>query len=174
MTMKTTLSALAVLGLSIASAQVTASLSGTVMDQSGAAISGANVTVRNLESGSARDTVTDGRGYYQFSSLPVGAYGINVTKAKFAGEVRSGIRLSVGQDATVDLNLRIGESSEQITVTGDAAMVSPTNGDVTGLVGEKQIKDLPLNGRSYDELMTLDPGVVNFTWEKTGGVGVSN
>jgi len=61
-----------------------------------------------------------------------------------------------------------------VTVTGEAPLVSATPTATAGLVGERQVKDLPLNGRSYDELLTLNPGVVNFTWEKTGGVGISN
>ena len=64
------------------------------------------------------------------------------------------------------MQLRVGESSQQTTVSGDAPVVGVTNADVSGLVGERQIKDLPLNGLSYDELLTLNPGVVNFTWEK--------
>src|SRR5262249_39796933 len=87
---------------------------------------------------------------------------------------RSGIHLVVAQTAIVNLELRIGESSQQVTVVADAPLVGVTTADIGGLVGEKQIKDLPLNGRSYDQLLTLNPGVVNFTWEKTGGVGVSN
>ena len=59
-------------------------------------------------------------------------------------------------------------------MTGDAPLVGVTTANISGLVGEQQIKNLPLNGRSYDELLTLNPGVVNFTWEKTGGIGVSN
>ena len=82
--------------------------------------------------------------------------------------------LVVGQSATVDLSLRVGGASQEVTVNADAPLVSVATRDITGLVGEQQIKDLPLNGRSYDELLTLNPGVVNFTWEKTGGIGVSN
>jgi len=59
-------------------------------------------------------------------------------------------------------------------VSGDAPLVGVTTESAVGLVSERQIKNLPLNGRSYDELLTLNPGVVNFTWEKTGGIGVSN
>ena len=70
--------------------------------------------------------------------------------------------------------LQLGQVTEQIKVNADAPIVSTTPADISGLVGEQQVKDLPLNGRSYDELMTLNPGVVNFTWEKTGGIGVSN
>jgi len=72
------------------------------------------------------------------------------------------------------MELPVGESSQQVTVNGDAPLVGVTTGDTSGLVGEQQIKNLPLNGRSYDELLSLNPGVVNFTWEKTGGIGVSN
>ena len=95
-------------------------------------------------------------------------------KAGFTEEVRTGVHLVVGQSATVDMELQVGESSQQVTVNGDAPLVGVTTEDISGLVGEQQVKDLPLNGRSYDELLTLNPGVVNFTWEKTGGIGVSN
>ena len=80
----------------------------------------------------------------------------------------------VGQDATVDLSLPVGNVSEQVTVEGDASMVNATTQDISGLIGEKEVKELPLNGRSYDLLLTLNPGIVNFTGEKTGGIGVSN
>ena len=95
-------------------------------------------------------------------------------KAGFAEAVRTGIRLVVGQDARVDLTLLVGAMSEEMKVTGDAAIVTVTTQDISGLVGEQQVKDLPLNGRSYDLLLTLNPGILNFTAEKTGGIGVSN
>ena len=119
-------------------------------------------------------TLSDAAGRYQFPALPVGRYELRGAKPGFTEEVHTGIQLAVGQSATVDLTLKVGESSQEVTVKGDAAIVSATTGNISGLVGEQQIKDLPLNGRSYDELLTLNPGVVNFTWEKTGGIGVSN
>ncbi len=155
-------------------AQVSATLSGTVEDQSGAVISGVQVTAKNLDTGASRSSITDSQGHYQFFSLPVGQYEIRGSKTGFAEEVRTGVHLVVGQSATVDLNLRVGESSQQVTVNADAPLVGVTTANISGLVGEQQIKNLPLNGRSYDELLTLNPGVVNFTWEKTGGIGVSN
>ncbi len=155
-------------------AQVTAVLSGTVTDQSGAFVSGANITAKNADTGASRSALTDARGHYEFSSLPVGNYEVRGAKSGFTEEVRGGIRLAVGQNAIVDITLQVGESSQQITVEGDAPVVGVTTADISGLVGEQQVKNLPLNGRSYDELLTLNPGVVNFTWEKTGGVGVSN
>ncbi len=78
------------------------------------------------------------------------------------------------QTATVDLTLRVGESNQQITVNEDAPLVSVATTDISGLIAQRQIRDLPLNGRSFDLLLTLNPGIVNFTWEKTGGIGVSN
>lgn len=159
---------------SAATAQVSASLSGTVTDPSGAAVSGAAVTVKDMHTEVQRDTVTDAAGRYEILALPVGEYEIAVKKQGFAEEVRRGIQLAVGQDATVDLRLNVGEVSQQIIVEADAPPVSVTTADISGLVGERQVKDLPLNGRSFDELVTLNPGVVNFTSEKTGGTGVSN
>lgn len=160
--------------ITAAHAQVSANISGTVADPSGATVSAAAVRVKNIDTGAIRTTVTDSYGHYQVLSLPVGEYEIRVNKPGFAEELRTGVHLVVGQDAAIDFKLRLGESSHQVTVNGDAPLVSVTTADVSGLVGQQQVKDLPLNGRSYDELLTLNPGVVNFTSEKTGGVGVSN
>jgi hypothetical protein len=155
-------------------AQVSADLSGTVTDQSGAIVAGARVTVKNLDTGLSRTSSTGQSGRYGFFALPVGLYEIRVTKDGFAEGVRSGIRLAVGQEASADLSLHVGHVTEEVRVNEDAPVVNLTTQDISGLVGERQVKDLPLNGRSYDLLLTLNPGVVNFTWEKTGGVGVSN
>ena len=155
-------------------AQVSATLSGTVTDQSGAVISAAAISAKNTDTGAARDAVTDTAGHYRLSALPLGEYEIRAKKTGFSDEVRQGVRLAVGQEAAVDFSLHVGESSQALTVNADAPPVSLTTADITGLVGQEQIADLPLNGRSFDELMSLNPGIVNFTWEKTGGIGVSN
>ncbi|HET6178836.1 MAG TPA: carboxypeptidase-like regulatory domain-containing protein [Candidatus Sulfotelmatobacter sp.] len=161
-------------GASSAWAQVSASLSGTVTDPSGAAISAATVTATNVDTALSRQAQTDQTGGYRLWALPVGQYELRVQKDGLAQGIRTGIRLVVGQDARVDLSLRIGQVSEQVKVTGDVPVVNLTTQDISGLVGERQVKDLPLNGRSYDLLVTLNPGVLNFTSEKTGGTGVSN
>jgi len=166
--------ALTVMATSAAQAQVSGAISGTAADSSGAVLPGVNVAVRNLETGSIRAEVSDGMGRYSVLSLPVGRYEIRAQKDGFRAELRTGITLVVGQEATVDLVLQLGEIRQQVTVTGEAPLVSATSTATAGLVGERQVKDLPLNGRSYDELLTLNPGVVNFTWEKAGGVGISN
>ncbi len=157
-----------------ASAQVSASISGTVTDASGAPIYGATVSAKSVDTGALRESVTDGTGRYRLPALPVGLYELTVTKRGFGQMVRSGIHLAVGQEAIVDFALQVGEVRQQVTVNEEAPAVNTTTSDVSGVVGERQVKDLPLNGRSYDELLTLNPGVVNFTSQKTGGVGVSN
>jgi hypothetical protein len=155
-------------------AQVSGMISGTAVDTSGAVLPGVKVAVQNLETGAIRGTVSDGLGRYSVLSLPIGRYEVKAQKEGFRTEVRTGITLAVGQEATVDLVLGVGEIRQQVTVSGEAPLVSATPTETAGLVGKRQIKNLPLNGRSYDELLTLNPGVVNFTWEKTGGVGISN
>ncbi len=157
-----------------ARAQVSASISGRVTDPAGATVSGAAVMARNVETGETRSTVTDDAGHFWVPSLAVGEYEVRVTKQGFQEEVRGGIHLAVGQEASLDMALKLGRVSDQVKVNADAPVVNVTPADISGLVGEQQVKDLPLNGRSYDELMTLNPGVVNFTSEKVGGAGVSN
>jgi len=155
-------------------AQVTASIIGFVTDPSGAAVPSADVTATNLETGVARTVATDAAGRYVVLALPVGLYEVRATKAGFRDEVHTGIHLAVGQEARVDLSLPVGTVKTQVGVNADASIVSTTTSDISGLVAEQQIKDLPLNGRSFDLLLTLNPGVVNFTWMKTGGTGISN
>jgi hypothetical protein len=137
-------------------------------------VSGAAVAAKNVETGAVRKTVTDDAGRYSILSVGVGEYEVRITKQSFQEGVRSGIHLAVGQEARVDVALQLGQFTAEIKVNADAPVVNVTAADTSGVVGEQQVKDLPLNGRSYDELMTLNPGVVNFTWEKTGGIGISN
>src|SRR5271163_3150993 len=102
------------------SAQVPAVVSGTVKDQSDAVVSGATVTVKSADTGAVRTTSTDGYGVYRVVALPVGEYEIRAQKAGFTDEVRTGIRLVVGQSATVDLSLRVGVATQAVTVNADA------------------------------------------------------
>ena len=118
---------------SFASAQVSATLSGIVTDQSGAAVPAATATAQNLDTGLSRETVTDQAGRYQLFALPLGQYEVRVKKTGFAEAVRTGVRLVVGQDAKVDLTLRLGAVSEEVKVNGDAAIVSLTTQDISGL-----------------------------------------
>ena len=155
-------------------AQVAASVTGVITDTSGARVPSAAITVKNVETGAIRGTLSDDAGRYQVLALPVGEYEIRVSKTGFHEQLRTGMHLVVGQEAAVDLTLRVGEVKEQVSVEGEAPIVNATTRDVSGLVGERQVKELPLNGRSYDLLLQLNPGIVNFTSQKTGGTGISN
>ena len=137
-------------------AQVTASIVGTVQDTSGAVIPAVAVTVKNLETGAARTVTTEDQGYYRALSLPVGHYEISAAKTGFKTQVRTGIDLVVGQQAVVNLSMEVGEVQQAITVTAEAPVVNTTTASTSGLVGEQQVKDLPLNGRSFDQLITLN------------------
>ena len=156
------------------SAQTSAALSGAVTDPSGGTIVGATVTVTDLETGAAQTARTHQHGLYQVFALPVGEYEVRVAKEGFEEQVRTGIRLNVDQEATVDITLKVGHVSERIIVNSDAPLVSVNTADIAGFVGERQVRNLPLNGRSYDLLLPLNPGIVNFTAEKSGGTGISN
>ncbi|MBI2816075.1 MAG: TonB-dependent receptor [Acidobacteria bacterium] len=144
-------------------AQVTASITGTVKDASGAVVPEATVTIKNLESGLTRTAETDDRGSYSVPALPVGQYEVVAEKAGFKRQVRRGITLVVAQQAVLNLMLEIGGVEQQVTVTAAAPLVNTTLSSTSGLVGEQQVKDLPLNGRSFDQLLTLNTGTVNYT-----------
>ncbi|MFN7923574.1 MAG: carboxypeptidase regulatory-like domain-containing protein [Bryobacteraceae bacterium] len=142
--------------------QVTASISGRVKDATGAGVPNATVAAKGAGTGASRDGITNAAGDYTISSLPVGPYEVRVEKTGFKTAVRTGINLTVGQAAVVNLQLEVGEVVQQVTVSGDAPIVNTTTSSVTGLVGEREVKDLPLNGRSFDNLMALNPGVINY------------
>jgi hypothetical protein len=155
-------------------AQGEASLWGSVNDSSGAAIAGAAVSIKNIETGAVRGVVTDESGRFNVTALNVGHYEVVVSKAGFQVDQRSGITLAVGQREEIDLTLQIGDVHQTVEVPANAGIVEVTTEDISGLVGERQVKDLPLNGRSYDQLLTLNPGIVNYTSQRAGGIGTSN
>jgi hypothetical protein len=158
----------------MARAQGDASIHGVVADTTGAVIAGATVKVTNVEIGSVRPIVTDSSGRYDAPSLPVGKYEVSAEQAGFRTEVKTGITLAIGQRAEVNLMLSVGGVAQTISVEETALQLAITTADVSGLVGETQVKELPLNGRSYDQLLTLNPGVVNYTSQRAGGIGTSN
>jgi hypothetical protein len=159
---------------SIAWGQVDASISGTVVDATGAGLPEATVRVKNVETGAVRTVVTDDAGRYAAASLVIGPYEVSAEKTGFNSQLKKGIALVVGQHAEVNLTLPVGELRQMVEVEEAPPVVNPSTKDTSGLVGERQVKDLPLNGRSYDELVNLNPGIVNYTSERSGGVGVSN
>ena len=152
-----------ILGTSTLEAQLTtATLSGTVTDASGGVIPGASISVLHVETGSLRSAVSDDEGRYRVPLLQPGSYEVSAELVGFQTAVRSGITLQVAGRAIIDLSLSVGEISERVVVQGDAALVETTDTTVSGLVDEKQIRDLPLNGRSFEDLAVLQPGVAIF------------
>jgi len=155
-------------------AQSEASVSGTVSDSSGGAIAGATVTIRNTETGSERSVSTDEAGRYNAASLPVGTYDLKAEKPGFRSNSRTGVTLVVGQREEILFVLQVGDVHQTVEVQSNPTVVAVTTDDISGLVSERQVKDLPLNGRSYDQLLTLNPGAVNYTSQRAGSVGTSN
>src|SRR5713101_4216566 len=155
-------------------AQGEASIQGTVSDSSGGAVQGAIVKVKSLETGAERNLLTDEAGRYDAASLPVGRYEVRAERTGFRAQEKTGIPLVLGQRETVDLVLQVGDVRQTVQVESYPTVVVITTDDVSGLVGERQVKELPLNGRSYDQLMTLNPGIVNYTSQRAGGTGASN
>jgi hypothetical protein len=150
------------------------SIWGTVTDATGAAVPGAKVTVTDTETGAARSLVTDSSGRYDAPALPVGSYDVSIQKPGFQPEDRTGITLVVGQRREVTVALTVGSVQQVVKVRDTNPTVGVSTTEPSGLVGERQVKDLPLNGRSYDQLITLNPGIVNYSAERSGTVGTSN
>jgi len=138
----------------------TGTISGTVSDSTGAVIPGANISIRNVDTGVTRDVIADASGRYRAQQLLLGNYDVTATSAGFQTLVRSGITLTVGREATVDLVLQVGAVSEKLTVTGEAPLIETTNATVSSLVDERAMRALPLNGRSFSDLTSLQPGVI--------------
>jgi hypothetical protein len=151
-----------------------ASISGRVIDPTHGAVSGATVTVKSLETGATRQVVTGESGRYQVTSLPLGAQEVKVEKPGFKSVVRTGVRLLVGQEAIVNLQLELGEVVEQVTVSEEVPIVNATTSSVAGVVGSREVKDLPLNGRSFDTLITLNPGAINYSAMKSANTSTSD
>jgi hypothetical protein len=159
--------------LAPASAQVTAAITGKVLDSSGAGVIGATVTVKSLETGATRSITTGDGGAYRIVSLPLGDQEVRAEKQSFKTAVRTGVSLSVGEEAVVNLTLEVGDVVQQIAVSSESPVVNTTTSRDSGLVGEQQVKDLPLNGRSWDDLITLNPSAINYQL-KSANTSTSN
>ncbi len=168
----TAIAALIALGTCLSVAQTsTATILGVVKDTTGALIPGAMVTVKHTETGYTRTAISSETGDYNVALLQVGAYEITTAMPGFKQDVRRGINLVVGQQAVINLTLEVGAAAEQVTVTEEAPLVNTTLSSTSGLITEQQIKELPLNGRSFDQLLVLNAGVVNNTSNMAGGAG---
>jgi hypothetical protein len=155
-------------------AQVGAGISGTIEDASGASVGGAKVIVTNAETGATRATTSDEAGNFNVVSLAPGPHEVKVEKNGFKAAVRTGIHLQVAQQAVVNFKLQVGEFVQEVTVAEDVPVVNTTTAATSGMVGEREVKDLPLNGRSFDNLITLNPGTINFSALKSANTSTSD
>jgi len=137
-----------------------ASVSGTIMDPSGAAVPNAKVTMINTATGLTRSTLTSDVGLYGFTGLPVGAYDLSVDASGFKSAKRTGLPLQVGAAATLDLRLEVGNAQETVTVAAEAPVVETRRSAAASTVTEKAVANLPVNGRNFIDFTLLTPGVV--------------
>jgi len=151
----------------------TATILGTVRDASGAVVPGAAVTAKDVDTGNSRTANTESDGSYRFSALPVGNYEVDIEHAVFSKETRTGLTLTVGQEAVVNVTLNVGTAAQTVTVTEEAPQVNTTDSTLGGLVSEQKLEDLPLNGRNYLDLTSLQSGVssVGSTEGQVRGLG---
>lgn len=164
------------LSLSIAGvlgAQTTSVLTGHLFDPSGAAIRGGKVTAKSTETGAARSVTSDASGIYTFPGMPVGSYELRAEAENFRPLVRRGVVLTIGETAVVDLTLELGPVTSETTVTAEAAAVNTSTADLSYLVGERTMREIPLNGRSFTDLALLQPNVVAFP-HRDGGSAVAH
>jgi hypothetical protein len=151
----------------------TGTISGDVKDIRGAAVPGTEIVALNVETGISRTVQSDATGHYTVPSLNLGNYRVTATHEGFKTEVRSGIELTVGREAMVDLSLSVGALLQTVDIAGEAPLVESTTASLGSLVDVRTIRALPLNGRSYDQLALLQQGVVLTSPGPTGGAAYS-
>jgi len=152
---------------------VTGRISGTVKDPTGAVTPNAQVTVLETLTGIKSSTVTDAAGFYSFPSLPVGHYDLEVKTTGFKDFKQTGLILDVNTALTVDIPLELGEASQEVTVNAAAVQVETTNTQMGEVITDTKMTTVPLNGRSYTDLLALQPGVVPTSSGQYGALSVS-
>ena len=147
----------------VAAQQITGSIRGTVSDPSGAVVQAAAVTAKQIETGLTRLAVTDKQGEYVLVELPIGHYQLEVQAKGFETYLQEGISLDVNQNAAVSVHLELGSATQRVEVSANATLVQTTVSSLGQTVMEREILDLPLDGRNFSQLGLLQPGVVPLT-----------
>jgi Carboxypeptidase regulatory-like domain/TonB-dependent Receptor Plug Domain len=138
-------------------------ISGTVTDSAGASLAGAAVTIKNTQTGVVTPVSVNDQGRYLAPDLIVGSYDVQAQMKGFQTQVHHGVMLTVGSDIIVDFALRVGQITETVMVEGASTQVETTSAEISALVGQEQMQDLPLNGRNFEQLILLAPGVQSVT-----------
>jgi hypothetical protein len=168
---------LAVFGMVSSSAYgqaLKATILGVVTDSSGAAVAGASISVTNTGTGIIRTATTDDQGRYNVPDLDIGNYEVDAEKAGFKKTVHGGIELTVGSQVVVDAALQVGAAAQTVTVEGEVTQVDTTSAALGSLVEGTQMRELPLNGRNYTQLLSLAPGVQQTYYTGSGLSGRGN
>jgi outer membrane receptor protein involved in Fe transport len=139
------------------------------MDSTGAVIPKASVQVKNTETGQVQQAPSDALGRYTILNLPIGNYEVQASAPGFQTVVRRGITLTVGAQSVVDFSLTVGQSEQAVTVESQVSQVDTLSSSVASYVEQKQINDLPLNGRNFTDLVALAPGVAAGSQVGNGG-----
>ncbi|HKC89384.1 MAG TPA: carboxypeptidase-like regulatory domain-containing protein, partial [Blastocatellia bacterium] len=146
----------------------TATLSGVVRDASGALVPNVKITAKNASTGATRDTMTDSEGRYSLTNLGPGQYEVRAERAGFKTAAQSGVILTVGGAAVLDLTIQIGEVSEIVEVKQEEPLIEPTKAELSRVVNERSIESLPIIGRNFVDFAKLSSGVAPGR-ENTGG-----
>ncbi|MDX6305379.1 MAG: hypothetical protein QOI77_2348, partial [Blastocatellia bacterium] len=144
-------------------------ISGTVRDEKGAVVPKAEVSIQGAGNGISRSVNSDDNGFYLATSLPPGRYTVSTAPSGFKKTVAADVDLHVSENKVVNLDLQVGQVSETVTVSSDAAPVETRSGEISSLITEKQVTELPLNGRNYAQLALMVPGVSPVTQAGAGG-----
>src|SRR5712672_4266800 len=155
-----------------ANAQVSgATLSGTVMDSSGAVIPNAQVAITDVGTGVTRNVTSGSAGFYTAPNLLPATYEVRVTAPGFSTQVQKGVTLTVGAQQTLDIKMQVGQVSQTVEVTTEAPTVELTSSTLSAVVNATTVRELPLNGRSWTDLATLQPGVSAIQTQPSFAVG---
>lgn len=138
-----------------------ATLSGLVIDSTGAAIAGATISTKNLATGEVREVVSNSEGFYSVPNLLPGSYDVTTTAKQFSKAVRRGIVLTVGAQQALNISLKPGQVTEVVEVLSTPPDVQTASSSVSSTVDSRTVRELPLNGRDWTTLATLEPGVIS-------------
>jgi hypothetical protein len=157
-------------GASSLRAQATATILGTVTDASGAVVAEAVVRATNEGTAIVRRTISDTEGRFRIPDLAIGNYSVEAQKPGFETVIHKGVTLTVGSSPVVDFTLPVGQTQQTVDVNAGVSQVETDSAAISSLVGETQMRELPLNGRDFYQLMTLAPGVTAFTAGAAGAL----
>lgn len=141
-------------------AQVTGSISGYIKDPSGAAVPGANLTAKSVEQQFTRTTQSNAEGFFNLLAMPTGTYEISAEASGFQKQIQKDVRLTVGENLRLDVQMKLGAMETEVTVSSTATLVNTTSPALSGLIDDQRVVDLPINGRNVMALTRILPGVL--------------